>query len=96
MGQMDMQITSLNFEGKKATAVANFQTKGNGGPAMAFNYNLEDQGGKWVVVGKGTPAGNTMHNVPPQGAGAGDATPSQALPPGHPSIPPTGGTSERP
>lgn len=97
MADMDMQITSLNFHGKAADATTSFQTKQQGGgPPLQFAYKLEDQNGKWVVVGKGTPVGAGMHDATmPVGPGGKDASPAQALPPGHPSIPPSGGTSSQ-
>jgi hypothetical protein len=52
MGAMDVNVTSVKFNGNKADANVSFAVKGTGGAAMTIIYNLEQKDNKWVVVGK--------------------------------------------
>jgi hypothetical protein len=73
---MDIEVTSVAFQGKEANATVSFKPKSNPALGMQMPYKLEAQGDKWVVVrtgGGGNPHGS---NEPP-----GD------LPPGHPPVP---------
>ena len=53
LGQMDVSLTAVKFDGKKADATVSFALKGqSAGQAMSMSYRLEEQGDKWVVVGR--------------------------------------------
>jgi len=49
---VDVALTSVKFNGNEADVVASITPKG-GNPAagMSMNYHLQQQSGKWVVVG---------------------------------------------
>ncbi len=76
---MDLNVTSVKFEGKRADAVVSMAPKGMGAAqAMTMQYQLEQQNGKWVVVGRkdsgGMPHSGAMPATPDasgqQGQGA--------------------------
>ena len=50
---MDVTLKSVEFKGKEADAAVSITPKG-GNPAMgmSINYHLQQQGAKWVVVGR--------------------------------------------
>lgn len=85
---MDVDVSNVNFQGDKATAVVSFKPKSSPDAGMSMNYPLERQGGKWIVL---KPAGSAGHggavapptSEPPVGDPAGGA-----LPPGHPPVQP--------
>jgi len=67
---MDVTITSVQFNGSQADATVSIAPKGNAGAAMTMKYHLEQQGNKWVVVGRQEPPGS------PHGGAAAGAMPS--------------------
>lgn len=84
MNSLSMTTTSVRFEKNKAYATVAFHQKGDtdvhGG--MVMTYTLENQGGKWNVIGVGDSSG---HSMSPNGGGS--AAPGGAqLPAGHPPI----------
>ncbi|MGP8245893.1 MAG: hypothetical protein ACLQVN_15410 [Bryobacteraceae bacterium] len=94
MGAMELTVTSVEFNGNKANATASFVPKGApAGAGMAIQYQLERQGGKWVVVGRkdsgGTPHGGAMPGganphggmAPPAGGGPASMPSPEDLPP---------------
>ncbi len=85
---MDVEVTSVEYDGDTATASVTFQAKGSDDPAaaMQMQYTLERKGSRWVVQGKagaeGSPHGgggmaNPHGGMPPAEGGE--------MPPGHPS-----------
>jgi hypothetical protein len=101
MGGMDVTIRSVEFNGNKANADVSFSPKG--GPAtagMSIQYQLEQQGGKWVVTGRkdaggsphgggAMPGGANPHGANPHGAmGAPGGGPASM--PSPQDLPPTG------
>lgn len=91
---MDLDVTSVDFNGgDKADVIVTFKPKG--GPAaagMALHYRMQEQGGKWAVVGiqdsghsGSTPPGMTN----PHGGGAEPAGNSHGDLPSLEDLPPT-------
>lgn len=95
---MNVALTTVQFNGNHADATVEFTPKGGApGSGMSMQYQLEQQGSKWVVTGRrdmGAPHGGNGAAVPgqmpadnPHGAmgapaGGGSAMPSpQDLPP---------------
>jgi galactitol-specific phosphotransferase system IIB component len=84
---MQITVTSVEFNGNKASAVISMTAKGMGNaPPMAFKYNLEQQDKKWVVTGRdtsGTQHGSeAMPGANPHGGGMPAAAPADANPHG--------------
>ena len=53
--KMDLTVSSVEFNGNKASALVSMAPKGvQGGTPMAFKYLLEQQDKKWVVTGRDT------------------------------------------
>ena len=99
VGSMDVEVTSVTFDGDTADATVSFKPKGSDNPAalMQMQYKLERKGSHWVVTGKsgdaGSPHGGGM-GAPPAGGGQnphGAAPPSGEMPSGHPPV-----TGEKP
>jgi hypothetical protein len=72
---MDVDVTSVQFNGNRADATVTFSPKGaTGAQGMTMNYQLEQQGGRWTVVGKqdsASHAGAAAQGAPnPHGGGA--------------------------
>jgi hypothetical protein len=96
-GAMDVTVNSVEFNGNKANATASFSPKGTpAGAGMAIQYQLEQQGGKWVVVGRKDPGGSPHGGAAMPGGvnpHGGMAAPSGGGPASMPSpqdLPPTG------
>ena len=49
---MDINIVSVKYNGDTADATVSFAAKGSGAGQMSIQYRLENQSGKWKVVGK--------------------------------------------
>ena len=49
---MDINVTSVKFNGDKADATVSFAAKGTGAGQMAIQYHLEQKDNKWAVVGR--------------------------------------------
>lgn len=103
--QMDVTLTSVQFNGKNADATVSFAPKGsNAGQGMSMSYRLEKQENKWVVVGRqdagavphggaAAPSGGAMPGTEsPQGSSAAPAAPNPhgAQMPAPESLPPSG------
>ena len=57
---MDVTVSQVQFNGNEADATVSVTVKGqSGGMPMGFKYHLQQQNGKWVVVGRDT--GSTAH-----------------------------------
>ena len=89
---MDIEVTSVQYEGDTATASVTFQAKGSDDPAaaMQMQYTLEKKGSRWVVEAK-QGAGANPHGGMGGGGGAmgnphGAMPPAEGggMPPGHP------------
>ena len=88
VASMDVSVTSVVFRRDEADATVSFSAKGsNGAGGMTMHYLLEKKGDRWAVKSRAD-SGQNPHG----GAGAsphgGGMPPSDALPPGHPAIPP--------
>jgi len=97
VGGMDLTVSSVEFNGNKADATVSFAPKGSPGAGMSIVYHLEQQGGKWVVLGRKDSGGAPHGGAVPGGAGAnphgGMAPPAAGGPASMPSpqdLPPTG------
>jgi len=81
---MDVDVTSVQLNGGKADVTVTFRAKGAAGaPGMEMRYQMQEQGGRWAVVGKqdSSHAGAAAPGAAtPQGGGG-------ALPQGHPQPP---------
>ena len=89
MSKMAMDVNSVKFNGTHADATVSVYIKGQtAADGMTMNYQLEQQSGKWVVLGSPKGAGGMPH--------AGAAAPGAAMPPGQnphgAAMPPPGGT----
>lgn len=79
---MDLQISSVSFDGSTAKAAVTFRPKSAPDQGMQMNYTLESKDGKWVVVGKTGSGAAAGH-----GSGMGAPAPSaEPLPQGHPPV----------
>ena len=76
---LDVTTTAVSFDKNKAYATVAFHPKGDTtvSHGMAMKYTLEEQGGKWVVVGVNNPQGGSV---------MGQSSGGSQLPPGHPSL----------
>jgi hypothetical protein len=86
VSNMTITVTNATINGDKAQASVDIRAK-NGdpsAPAMQLTYDLQKQGGQWVVL-KGQPTGGMQHPAP------GETPPAGSLPPGHPATGDTGG-----
>jgi hypothetical protein len=87
---MDVDVTSVRFDGPKADVTVSFRAKGAPGtPGMEMRYQMQQQGGRWAVTGlqdSGHAGAAAPGAANPHGAGG-------ALPPGHPQ---TGGAAVPP
>ncbi|SPE41906.1 hypothetical protein SBA3_4740003 [Candidatus Sulfopaludibacter sp. SbA3] len=71
MSAMNVDVTSVTFNGTQADASVSITPKSAPGGGMSVNYHLEQQGSKWVVMGR-KDAGGTPHG--------GGAVPGGAMP----------------
>ena len=94
---MDINVTSVKFNGDKADATVSFAAKGTGAGQMAIQYHLEQKDNKWVVVGRtdanqhgaaGQPATPGIEN--PHGGGAMAAPGAGGKMPAPEDLPPAG------
>jgi hypothetical protein len=90
---MDVNVSSVNFEGKRATAAVTFAPKGaSAAQGMSMQYQLEQQDNKWVVVGRKDSGGHGggMAAPPPSSESAAPANPHGGMMPAPESLPPAG------
>ena len=80
IGNMDVDVTSVQFRSNEADAVVSFRPKDapNDG-SMRMGYTLEAKDGKWVVKGKAKRVGEESHD---------GGMPQGGLPQGHPPVAP--------
>jgi hypothetical protein len=85
---MDVSVTSLQFNGDKADALVEITPKGAGpGQGMQIRYGLQQKGSRWVVVNRADAGGH-----------GGAITPGAANPHGSgamPTDPATGGSGQK-
>lgn len=83
IGGMDIDVTSVTFNGDKAEAAVSFAPKGgNASAGMTMRYELQQQNNKWVVTGR-QDSGQNPHGGLPAAGGAnphGGAVPGGAVP----------------
>ena len=89
---MDVDINKVDFHGSKADADVEVRPKGaTHGQGMQMRYSLENQSGKWVVVGRADTAGHGSAIMPgatnPHGGTMPGATPGGQMPPDHGKMP---------
>jgi hypothetical protein len=80
VGAMDVTVSSVEFNGNKASAVVSMTAKGIGGMPMSFKYQLEQQDKKWVVTGRDTSGGAAHGNQAAPGANAPGGAMPEAMP----------------
>ena len=100
IASMDVDVSSVQFDGGKAEATVSFAPKGApAGQGMTMRYQLEQRGSSWVVVGKqdsGHAGSVAPGSANPHGGGAipeGAANPHSggAQMPSPEDLPPAGG-----
>ena len=101
---MDVAVASVQFKGDQADATVSITPKGAPGGGMSMTYHLQQQSGKWLVVGRqdaGVPHGGgaVPPGAMPQGGGAvppgmtnphggGAMPPGMTMPQGGGAVPP--------
>jgi hypothetical protein len=72
VASMNVEVTSVQFNGNQAEATVSFTPKGaSGAPGMSMRYQLEQKDGRWVVMGR-KDAGASPHGggaMPPAAPG---------------------------
>ncbi len=102
VGNMDVNVDSVSFRNDGADATLSFRPKGSpNSQAMVMNYKMERNGGEWKVKSRNM----DMHGVQQQQqvqapplqpgqttlpAGHMAVNGGTPMPPGHPTVPPTG------
>jgi hypothetical protein len=96
VASMDVSIASTVFRANEVDATVIFSPKGSGAAQpMTIHYLLEKKGDRWVVKpragGGQNPHGGMGSNPHGDGTGMpeGGGRPAGALPPGHPTVPPS-------
>jgi hypothetical protein len=90
---MDVDMNKVDIRGVKAEADVEIRPKGaTHGQGMQMHYSLENQSGKWVVVGRADSAGHGAAMAPgvtnPHGGAMPDgAMPGGQMPPDHGKMP---------
>ncbi len=73
---MDVALASVQYNGNQAEATVSIRPKGGtADQGMSMGYKLEQQGGKWVVVGR-QDAGGAQHGATPPVASPHGAAPA--------------------
>lgn len=85
MSTMNVELTAVQFNGQQADATVAFAPKGtSAAQGMSMVYHLEQQDGKWTVLGRkeagGAPHGAAGAMTPPAQPVQGD-NPHRATPP---------------
>lgn len=93
LGSMDIDVASVNFKDKQATAMVSFRPKNSPDAGMSMSYTLDAEGNKWVVKKKEGSAAHSEGMTPQTGAlppghlpATGQSPDASKLPPGHPSV----------
>lgn len=95
IASMNVSVASLVFRENQVDATVTFSPKGSNAAApMSIHYLLEKKGDRWVVKPRAG-AGQNPHGgmgANPHGGGMampeGAGSPTGAMPPGHPAVPP--------
>jgi len=98
LASMNVSVSSMVFRQDTVDVMVTFSPKGGPAAPMSIPYTLERKGDRWVVkpraVGGQNPhAGAGAGGADPHGGmpmPGGDGSPAGALPPGHPTVPPSG------
>ena len=87
VSSMDVEVTSVTFQGDEAEAAVSFRPKGVTDPeaGMEMRYTLEKKGSRWVVKGKAGAGGGAPHGGGMESPHGG-MPPSGDMPAGHPSV----------
>jgi hypothetical protein len=97
VASMNVEVTSVQFNGNQAEATVSFSPKGgNAAQGMTMHYQLEQKGGRWVVMGR-KDAGASPHGgaaMPP--AQPGMQNPHGGGMPSAPGAPGSGGKMPSP
>jgi hypothetical protein len=95
VASMNVEVTSVQFNGKQAEATVSFSPKGgNAAQGMSMRYQLEQKDGRWVVMGR-KDAGSSPHGgMPP--AQPGMENPHGGGMPSTPGVPGSGGKMPSP
>jgi hypothetical protein len=88
VASMNVEVTSVQFNGNQADATVSFYPKGgNATQGMSMRYQLEQKDGRWVVMGR-KDAGSSPHGGMPPAApgmenphGGGNMPSPEDLPP---------------
>lgn len=85
VNNMTVTVTQATINGDKAEANVEIRAKNSdpSAPPMQLIYQLQKQGGEWVVI-KGQPTGGMQHPAPGE-------MPPGSMPPGHPGTSGTDG-----
>lgn len=88
INSMNVEVTSVKFNGEEAEATVSFSPKGSkeAGGGMSMPYTLEKKGGRWVVKARSSQGHGG--SAPPAGA---PESPGAAAPPAHPPGQPPAG-----
>jgi len=92
---MDVSVTSVQFNGDKADAVVKIAPKGQAQQGMQMRYSLERKGSSWAVVGRadagaGHGAGMAPGVANPHGGGAPPSGGGGQKMPSPDDLPPSG------
>jgi hypothetical protein len=78
---MDIDVTSVQFNGNRAEATVSVKPKGGTAEqGMSVGYQLEQQGNKWVVVGRKDVGGMPHGGAMPGGMMPGMESPQGGMP----------------
>jgi hypothetical protein len=81
---MDVNVDSVSFREKEATAQVSFRPKGApAAQSIVMSYQLERDGDEWKIKGRSMQGHDAHAQAGGEAGGAGE-TP---LPPGHPTVP---------
>ena len=89
VASMNVEVTSVQFNGDQAQATVTFTPKGgSASQSMSMQYQMEKKGGRWSVVGRkdagASPHGGSMPAAAPGGEnphGGGKMPSPEDLPP---------------
>lgn len=94
---MEINVTSVKFNGDKADATVSFAAKGTGAGQMTIQYHMALKDNKWAVVGRQDASQHGGGQLPPGGAmPPGAVTPGMANPHGMMAAPGAGGKMPAP
>ena len=66
VASMNVEVTSVQFNGNQAEATVSFSPKGgNAAQGMSMSYKLEQKDGRWVVMGRKDASASPHGGMPP-------------------------------